>query len=693
MTQKTNIDIPSSQEKDFSPEEKPSVVFAETERRPLKRPVMMYKIPAGSASTDTEEGFWPSEYPLIDIGAAEDTDSFVYQAILKKLALGMKEGFSFIGENPDVLAYVKTRIRQMEIVQGKTFWKLISELLAGLFRYHNIYLIKKRDVERSGGKVRFSGNREIAPVAAYFIASPDTMEVRISKNQIPDKYKHVMPDGRSIILRAEDVIHFEVNRKPHFLTATPPWHPVIEDVQALRRIEENIENLIYQHLYPLYQYKIGTPERPMQRFEDGTTEVDIVRAKLANMPPDGMIFTPERHEISGLGSESRALRAENYLEHFKARVIAGTGMSQLDFGYGDTANRSTADSLSKTGTGNVKFIQQCLTDTFNSEVLREILLESTFSIDVLAPENIVELQFEEIDLEAQIKKQNHAMLLFNGNLVTHTEARALANYEAMTEEQMEDTYMHKFSIAETEETAEIEAKHAPTPAPTASGAKPTSSAVRAAKSKQQPSNQHGKASGPTAAKSSVMRDSRVTDTFSELLSDLQRMNKRNISLDFVRQIFVSSREQAKERIKSAIQDNTFLGARVVPFTTDLLNQVRAAQNTIYQDYAQDIEKLFDEGLRETTKAFLNEEDFLDHLESIQYRLKFIDNTCRTASFNIGRQVALRANGQEFAVIRSDPDGSDHKIWDGVVIALSDRSILPPFHPNCRCTIEPQGAIP
>lgn len=336
---------------DFRDADAPDVALIKRIPPSLKRPSMTYVQPAMAAG-NKEAGFFASEYPLLDIGAAEDTDSYVYQAVFKKLALAMKEGWSLVGKNQETLDYIKDRFNQLEIAQGQTIRSMLIELMGSLLRYHSVFILKARNAKASGGKVRRIGNKKLNPVAGYFVASPDTMEIKPGKDYRPKAYKHVMPDGRKKFFKPEDVIHVTVNKKPHFLTPTPPWHPVIEDVTALRRIEEHIENLVYQHIYPLFQYKVGTEDRPMQRYEDGTTEADIVRAKIRDMPSDGMIVTPERHEIAGLGSESRALRADPYVEHFKKRVIAGTGMSQLDFGDGNTANRSCYSEDTQTLTEN-----------------------------------------------------------------------------------------------------------------------------------------------------------------------------------------------------------------------------------------------------------------------------------------------------------------------------------------------------
>ena len=61
---------------------------------------------------------------------------------------------------------------------------------------------------------------------------------------------------------------------------------------------------------------------------------------------------------------------------------------------------------------------------FNQEVINELLLESTFPTDnILDQDNLVSLQFKEIDIENKLEQEKHAIQLFQGNGITHSELR------------------------------------------------------------------------------------------------------------------------------------------------------------------------------------------------------------------------------------------------------------------------------
>jgi hypothetical protein len=302
--------------------------------------------------------------------------------------------------------------------------ELFRSLGTNLIQKSNAFLIKVRKEEASGGKARFDNksNKTLKPVAAYFPAPAETMRVDQLNKKIR-KWQQLLPEGYYKEFNPEDVVHFYFNRKDGFIFGTPSLIPVIDDIRALRKIEENIELLVYQHLFPLFQFQVGTPDRPAGLTETGEREIDVLKREIQYMPSEGGIVTTDRHNISTIGAEGRALRAEKYLEHFKKRVIAGLGISSVDLGDADTSTRSTAENMSRNLVDSVKDFQQVVESFVDHLIINELLLESTFEEDPLSEENIVHLKFKEIDISTQIKKEAHYADQFNKDIVTHDEAR------------------------------------------------------------------------------------------------------------------------------------------------------------------------------------------------------------------------------------------------------------------------------
>ena len=630
----------------------------------LRRPIFNHVHPVEARAADPS-GFHPGEYVFQEIGMAEDTDSFVMQANLKKLALAMKAGYAFIGKNQETLTYIKRRVSEMEVAQGFTFRSLITEVMANLFRYNNCFIVKARDINTSSGKVRLIGNKKIKPVAGYFAVSPEAMSQRIDSSNNVKHYKHSMPDGRFRIFKAEDVIHIHIYRKTHFLVGTPTWIPVLDDVRALRRIEEHVENLVYQHIYPLFQYKVGTEKFPMKRFQDGLTEVDIIKTKIRNMPTDGMLVTPERHEIKAIGSESRAIRAEPYLDHYKKRVITGTGLSAIDFGDGNTANRSTASTMSKLAIDNVKFYQESFSDAFNFEIVRELLLEAQFKFNPLDPEALVQLKFHEVDLEAQIKKQNHFGLLWQMNILSETEARNEMGYEAMTEDQREERFI---VLA------------------------PSNSPIAEAVNKQQPENQHGANLGPEGRKSSRIHDGIIESVYSNLINEIGFVERSDsISISYIDKLFRMAANQVIRGFEIFLTDEMRRGLFGLPVNRRTWSLFREYQQAIELEARTDIEKLFSETGRNVISFILSGKSVSDVADSLFYRAGLIERTLGHKAYIAGKLALYRSNDIKQIRIVAVEGGSDHAAWDGVVIVTDEVSLndLPPFHPNCRCDIIPE----
>ena len=658
-------------------ESKPDINLIRALPPSIRRPTFTYRLPAFSNSKKDGDTFYPAEYNFVDIGLAEDTDSFVFQANFKKLALSIKANWAFTSRNQDHLDYVRKRLSEMEIAQGQTFWALFVEILSNLIRYHNCFLIKSRNFDASSGKVRNIDGRKLNPVAGYFVASPETIQFKIGKDYNIKMYKHVMPDGREKLFPPEDVIHFHIYRKTHHLTGTPAWIPVLDDVMALRRIEEHVETLIYRHIYPLFQYKVGTEKSPMQRYEDGLTEVDVVKKKIRDMPSDGMVVTPERHEIKGLGSESRALRAETYLEYFKKRVIAGSGMSEIDFGFGDTSNRSTADTMSKLAIDNVKFYQQSMADTINYSLVRELMLESTFSYDHSDDGDKVELQFNEVDIDSQMKVQNHYMLLYQGHVTTESEARKSIGRGPLSDDHREDTFLSRVEKQKADWSAQADVDKA--------------NAV--AKNRQQPTNQYGKKSGPAKKRSFVEKDGYAAEVYNELANDLNQMgnSNRQISLGYVNQLFLASSERAKAGFKDALVRAVNRGAAGFPLPPLLRVELDVLVSRMTRNFNEDVDRLFREASSKTSIQLITKDYDRLAIDTLEYRIRFIERTLQHKAYILAKAATLRKNGITRARVVCDPEGQDFDSWNNVVIDLTTilPDELPPFHVNCQCDIDPE----
>lgn len=445
------------------------------------------------------------EYDISEMSVIEDTESFLRQALKKKTSLAFKNGWDVVGKNKQITDYVRRRFLQIEQASDTPLDVLLRELFHCFVRDHNAFLVKVRDSERSGGQERpgFRRRSTLDPIAAYFPLHPATMRPKLDSKGNVLKWRQKLPDGRFKDFPKKNIIHFYFDRPPGFIFGKPGLIPVIDDIQALRRIEEHVEILIYKHIFPIFQYIVGTEANPAEIYKDGTTEVDKVKFQLQSMPPEGSFVTPERHEIKPIGFNS-ILEVKEYLEYFKKRVFSGIGVSAVDMGETDTSNKSTAENASRALIDDTKDYQLAFASFINLFIIRELLLESPWGqnskIDVLAPENNVFFTFREIDLEALMKRQNHNMAQYQGHAISEDEMRESNGHDKVQEGQRGNMFLELVTARISEFESEARQKEA--------------AMKNSTSSKSTPKNQHGKRSGP-----------RLTKPDSEMLRFLRNYNE------------------------------------------------------------------------------------------------------------------------------------------------------------------------
>jgi len=668
--------------------------------------------------------FIPPEYDLTEIGMIEDVDGYVTQAFKKKIGLMFKEGLSYHGPNAKTVQYVKTRIAQIEQASAIPHVQLLKRIARSLIRTSNAFIVKVRKTEASGGKVRLDGKREIKPVAGYFPAAPETMFVDLNADTgVVMKWKQELPDGRFRLFNPEDVIHFTTNRREGFIFGTPTITPVIDDIRALRQLEENIEMLLYQHLFPLYQYKVGTEKKPAGLDEDGEKEVDIVRDQIRLMPFEGGIVTSERHEIKAVGAEGRAIRAEGYLDHFRKRVIAGLGISQIDLGDGDTTNRATANTLSRALIDTVKDIQDELEAQWNHLVVCELLLESTFGDDVLNEENLVHLEFREIDIVNKMDLEKHNTELFEANGIDYDEYRNRLGLEPMEipddpQDQKYPSWMRTRWKLFGEPEALINAVDEPYTVAAKQAAEnrslgTTGQQVEKSKSELEEKMKKEAAAKPTPAPKAVKK--KASDGFlkkqwgdfeSDTLGRIQSAARRRRQIDYdylVSQGFSWATlvgNNMKPRIHAAVSRGFNDGSGGLFHLS--ASKIRTTNATLDARLDRRLEKLVRQtiGLLQrridavgsdvtlTNMEALYLQQAMTAFDSTRYRTDFIQDVEVRRAYNFGRVLGGASQNKVMRVI---PDAgacerclsSSARIGEAEHISLTD---TPPFHPGCKCSL-------
>jgi hypothetical protein len=399
-------------------------------------------------------GWAKPEYDLAEVDRAENTEAVLKMSISKYTEKILNCGWYFRSANPRTRAYIRKRLGEFAMVTSQPFELLLAEFTRNFVKYNNAFLYVRRNKDFSSGKPIKLYGKDVDPIAGIFLIDPTSMEPRV------DKY-----------------------RTTGFVLGTPDYLPVFDDIRSLRNIEELSDLLIHTYAFPTYHIIVGNKDNPASKMADGIDEVEYVKAEFEKMATEAAFVTSEKVEIKVVGAERYALNLEPFMENYKERVQAGVYLSDIDAGKGGTANRSTAQQLSYGFQERCKDFQRHIEHFMTYRLFNQLLLEGGFSLDT---ENMVEFKFHEIDVDNRLKVANHAMAMYQGHMITQTEARTMADQRPIESSQEADMYFEKVEkkialIGAVDESSGLGAKTATT-------------------NRNQPTNQHGTKPAKTQTK-------------------------------------------------------------------------------------------------------------------------------------------------------------------------------------------------
>jgi len=693
----------------------------------LPSPTKVYTSNIGRGRAPTLRWEFP-EWDLVETGRILDTESYVRRAFRVKKNLFLKEGYEFTGSNIARVRYIKRRLQQMEQATGGPFPVLLSETIASLIRTSNAFWVKVRKQVSSGGGPRVTPEgKRLEPVAGYFLLPAETVRIKRDEFGKIVKYQQDIHGKVEKEFRPEDVVHFYFDKRPGYSVGTPSLVPVKDDIRALRRIEENVELLIYQHLFPLFHYRVGTQDAPAAVFPDGSTEIDVVKIEAARMPSDGCWVTPERHEITPLQASSSPLAVDKVIDHFKQRIFTGLGVSSVDMGEGGTANRSTAQTMSRNLIDDTKADQKEFGALFYSYIIQELLLESTFpSSTLLDEENRVYLKFKEIDLESRQAKENHYVDMFLKNAITHDEMRQSIGLEPFQGQGWptgtKKTQMFtkgdgdwgntNYGLVERDKIilqsldepgtdasqAESQSRTKQANAQTAGG--------NAVANKNAPANQHGARSSAKINKDSLdfiyKQSPPVENIYTALKEDIvDQVRRTGLVVSKLELAINMSFSEARDRLVRQASQAYRTGLRE---TGRMIWEVRVDKiDAKIQDHVERYVNRLRDNLFDAIKAHtfkrkaLKIEDaiFVEIIfNALEHRTRMIDKSEVMRAYNYGLASGHRLNGfNKMHSVRNGSDPCDTCDNHSLKYESTDAIIyedLPPLHPNCTCTMQKVG---
>ena len=665
------------------------------------------------------------EYDLSYLLSLEDIESYVKQAYAKKLTLFFKEGWDFVGANPTTVEYIKKRFRQIASATNISTEQLIQATVSDLIKLNNCFWLLVRDDKKSGG-YSIDGKK---PIAGVFIIPAETVTVKTNSTGQIISIRQIMPDGTKKTYSKDNVVHFALNRKNGFAIGTPDVWPVIEDILALRRIEENIEKLIYRDLFPIYQYIVGTEKHPASINRNGKDELQVVREELSCMPAEGIFVTPERHEIRVVGNEGRALRIENYVKHFNQRVLSGLGLSSIDMGNPEGGSRGSAETMSQGLVDEVKFKQSCFEDMLNNLFIKNLLLEGDFSFDPLEPDNFVKIKFKEIDIANQLAIQNHYNQLFMQHGINHVEFREELGRLPADDEWWETSFWKLIgepeimagSIAEPMSVGSQVLAAAPNSsvegsylskaegslrsqlaAKQASRSGSSNSGARSGSARNRPSNQHGRKLESISRTDSIdidnqsilfIQDSReVHDSIFSILSSLRRdsYNKELLNNKEVLRLTVKAvEENINKNLSKELKNSYISGFKSITTEPPVTAHAISSFNSVDEYSKSSVNRIFTV-INDSIEGGNPKISLTGAIDASEWRFNFLLNTEVARAYNYGRLVGLKELGYgKYKSNSGNTDCADCVKISTVINDIGSSSLLtiPPHHPNCKCLLE------
>lgn len=675
----------------------------------------------GQAIKDGGADFEESVVDLAEIQRAYFSDSYIRRSVDKYAELMFKEGWEIPGRNEAATEYVWMRLKLMGEATGQPIQELMKEIAHDIVLFGNAFVVKAR--QKTGGgatgvtAVGYTGKQ---PIAGYFVLPATSIMIARDETGKILNYQQDIGTGTAQVFKAEDIVHFHYKRPRGRAFGVPYIYNALDDVKLLRQIEENVARLIYRNLFPIYQYKVGI-DKP--GYEATDEEVEELREEIRDMPMDGALVVPERHEITVIGSQGQALDASEYLKYYRQRVFTGLMVSDSTMGIGDSANKSTSDNQAADLIDGAKEFQSIFATTFTDKIVNELLFEGGYD-PVLNMDDEVTFEFFEIALDAKTKKENHVVQLFTQNAISFEEMRAAIGRDPVSDEGR--LYFNMITIATAQAQANITAQ--------------AQAANNVGDNKDQPENQSGKAKSPGKAKREGNENpgilSKLEENATNVLTpqtvmvnlyseqDVSKLNKSSQrmwnslredminmtdlgkSQDFIKRLAVEPFKESVQStylpfIESLLTEGANKGQVELEAKTFVPSSVKKiASREIASLISKSIGRVIDDVLTVVMKAEADQSAakraslITGAFESNQYRLALITQAELHRAFNYGKMLMAKEAGLESVTskINSTNPSQKCKEQEGKAILLNQANAdllkqVPAYHPNCQCTIE------
>lgn len=537
-------------------------------RNPLQALAKKIGLSLGGSNRD----FADPEFDLEVIETAYQAEAYVRQGIDKYIDKMFKAGWTFSGNNPTTVEYIKQRFAFMADVTQIPTDKLFIEYCEDIVKFSNAMLAKSRmtDQAQLPQGVNVQGLNGAQPVVGYFPINVTTMQVKRDQYGTVKQYKQVVSGAdKEPKFKPDDMIHTYYKRAKGNAFGTPFLLAVLDDIRALRQAEDNVLKMLYRNIYPFYHIAIGSDDFPAD-----DPEIDAAKTEVEGMEVDGGLVTSERWNINAISAD-KVIDANPYLAYFEARVFTGLGVPATMFGRGATANKSTSDNMDGEFIDRINAFQRVAEADINEFMLKELLMEGGFD-PVLNPADMVYFKFNEINIDAKIKKDNDAIYKFEHSAITEDEMRQLLGLDIINDR----SKMYHQVVTKEKSDIESEAAIAQSKA-TATATTGTAST----NNKQTPQNQHSKPDDKAKAKAKTKNNIElVTKLYAEHLDELHDNVMEAIDE------FYEGNKYALTTINTDIyfKSQMFEDINNINLNCEIVNSVNENHRRMFNDFKKDV---------------------------------------------------------------------------------------------------------
>ncbi|RME26215.1 MAG: hypothetical protein D6800_06760 [Candidatus Zixiibacteriota bacterium] len=304
----------------------------------------------------------------------------------------------------------------------------ISRLTTQLLTEGTVVLVKQRYRGRKAKTYTdpVTGRNKF-PLWSYLLPSIHTVEVLLSKNAVPLKWRMrpelVQNNTKPPVWSADDVLvlRLPTHLNPQSFWGIPYIYPAVYAANILRDLQEALD--IHTRSLVSFRFMCLVGSKDYRDGEVTQKTLRRVRDDLEQSAPGTTLVlpwfvTPSRVEVENYIDDLR--KAAEYWELEIRRAIGG---SMLQDGIGDSATRNTSDALIEMEMRTAQAIVPILQHAFRWLVYDKLWELGVDPSSITSLKDIPGLYFEEIDMTEQIRRETHATLLWQSDGLTHGEYR------------------------------------------------------------------------------------------------------------------------------------------------------------------------------------------------------------------------------------------------------------------------------